>query len=540
VRQRLISASAFVNLLKEMINQHEWLQSRKKLLEQVKSQVQIRLGPLPFTLRQYAKNLEHDFKSGWRPSSSVELDRALAKAKVVLSADFHAYAQSQRAHIRLLRDHLPAKSVVLALECLNHEDEEAAAAFLSGELSESKFLEVIEWNKTWGFPWENYRPLFELARDRGFTVRGLNRARQGSLRKRDAWTAERILNFHTESPAATIFVVIGEWHLASAHLPKRLTGKLFGNGDLAVVHQDVEQLYFRLAKKNSESKIEVLKARGGRFCLMVSPPWMKWQSYLMFLEQAYDRDLQEDLAIDYTDHVVSLIEVLESDLKIQTKKSSVQVYCANSKTSLGRLRLSLSPKQERALVYHLQHDQSFFIPQKGWLYLSRPTINHASGLAGQHVHAYLSRRQRTLWDLPADFLPLIWIEAVGFFFSKWINPKRKAETLENIRVQLAASHPQERGASALLLALDHRLSEVLWVKTGRMRRTSYKPRESSAYLDAARIVGSMLGERLFQKVRSRTISLPKLMSYLRVGVDRKDFSKFYWKLIREIEHDQSL
>jgi hypothetical protein len=273
---------------------------------------------------------------------------------------------------------------------------------------------------------------------------------------------------------------------------------------------------------------------------MVSPPWMKWQSYLMYLEQAYDRDLQEDLAIDYTDHVVSLIELLETDLKIQTKKSHVQVYCANSQTSLARLRLSLAKKHGRALVYHLEHDQSFFVPQKNFLYLSRPTINHASALAGQFMHAHLSRRTRTLWNLPKDFLPLIWTEAVGFFFSKWINPKRKAETLENIRMRLAANHPEERGRKALLLALDHRLSEVLWVKTGRLRRTNYKPRDMNAYLDGARIVGSMLGERLFQKVRSRTISLPKLMSYLRVDVDGGNFNKFYWKLIREIEHDQSL
>ena len=47
---------------------------------------------------------------------------------------------------------------------------------------------------------------------------------------------------------------------------------------------------------------------------------MKWQSYLMFLEQAYDRDLQEDLAIDYSDHLVSLIELLECDPGLQSRK----------------------------------------------------------------------------------------------------------------------------------------------------------------------------------------------------------------------------
>lgn len=523
-----------------MINQHEWLRTRKNLLEQVKSQVRIRLGPLPVALRQYARKLDRDFVAGWRPSESKELTQALARGKVALSADFHAYAQSQRAHIRLLREQADRRTVVLVLECLRPQDEKTVARFLAGQISEEKFLSAIGWEKNWGFPWENYRPLFELARDRGLKVYGINQGRNLPLKQRDVWTAKRILQIHNEHSAALIFVVVGEWHLATAHLPRRIKSRLDQPHDVVVIHQDVERLYFKLAQQKKEGHVEILKAARNRFCLMVSPPWMKWQSYLMFLEHAYDRDLQEDLAIDYTDHIVSLVEVLENDLKVETKKSHVQVYCPTSKTSLSRLRLSLSLRQKRAMCFHLEHDQSFFIPQKGWLYLSRPTINHASSLAGQFVHAQLCRRQRTLWNLPKDFLPLIWTEAVGFLFSKWINPKRKPETLASIRLQLEAANPKDRGRKALLLALDHRLSEVLWVQTGKARRSRYRPREINAYLDAARIVGSMLGERLFQKVRSRTISLSKLMSYLKVSVDDGDFSDFYWNLIREIEHDQAL
>ena len=192
----------------------------------------------------------------------------------------------------------------------------------------------------------------------------------------------------------------------------------------------------------------------------------------------------------------------------------------------------------KALVYHLEHDLSFYLPEKQWLYLSRATINHASALAGQYMHAHLSGRRRTLWDQPNVFLPLVWVEALGFFFSKWINPKRKAETLESIRIQLEARSPKDAGRKALLLALDQRLSEVVWVQTGRLRRTHFKVRNLNAYLEASRIVGSMLGERLFQKVRSRTIHMPELMSYLNVNVESREFSAFYWELIRQIEHDQ--
>lgn len=523
-----------------MINQQEWLKTRRKLLEQVKAQVQLRLGPLPPVLRQYAKSIERDFRGRWTRASESDLAQALKRAKIVLGADFHAYSQSQRAHIRVLRDHVAQPRVILAMECLSSKHDPVIKDFLSGKMSEARFLERVEWDKNWGFPWENYRPLFELARDRGFKVVGLNQARAADLHRRDSFAAQHLLRLHKQEPDALIYAVIGEWHLAHEHLPRLLRKVIKGAGDLLVVFQDVERLYFKLASKRHETTTDLLKAPGGRFCLMVSPPWMKWQSYLMYLEQAYDRDLQEDLAIDYSDHVVSLVELLENDLKIETKKSHIQVYCPNSRTSLARLRLSLPKRYARAMVYHLEHDLSFFLPEKDWLYLSRPTINHASGLAGQFVHAHLCKRQRTMWSMPKDFLPLIWIEAVGFFFSKWINPKRKAETLESIRLQLAARRPKDQGRAALLLALDHRLSEVVWVQTGRLRRPRFKPRQTDAYLEAARIIGSMLGERLFQKVRSRTISLPRLMSCLRIKVEDKDFAKFYWQLIRELEHDQSL
>jgi hypothetical protein len=523
-----------------MINQQEWLRTRKNLLDEVKSQVQVRLGPPSAVLRRYAKALDGEFRSPWKTSSEKQLRQAIASSRVVLGADFHAYSQSQRAHVRVLRDQVAGKKVILALECLDQSDERVAQRFLDGKISEAKFLSESQWQKKWGFPWEHYRPLFELARERGFSLRGLNRSRLKGLQERDIWSVRRIQSFLNEDPDGIVYVIIGEWHLADSHLPRRLRKALGERTGILVLFQDVERLYFQLAKHRRDGQVDVMRSTHDRFCLMVSPPWMKWQSYLMYLEQAYDRDLQEELAIDYSDHVASLIQILETDLKVSTPKSRIQVYCPNSKSSLSRLKISLPKRIVRALVYHLEHDLSFYLPEKDWLYLSRPTINHASALAGQFVHGQLAKRNRTLWNLPQDWLPLIWVEALGFFFSKWINPKRKAETLESIRMQLSARRPKDRGHGALLLALDHRLTEVVWVQTGRMRRSRFKPRDYSAYLEASRILGSMMGERLFQKVRSRTIALPLLMSYLKVNVESKDFPAFYWELVRKLEAEQRL
>lgn len=516
-----------------MINQQQWLKARKNLLEQVKSQVEVRLGPPSKSLRQYAKKLDKEFKGAWRECSETEIRKNLSLAHLVLSADFHAYAQSQRAHIRLLRDYVERENVIVLLECLPASADNLTEEFLSGRLSEKRFLEAIDWEGVWGFPWENYRPLLELARDRGMTVRGLNQPRLNALKERDLWMAKRVRQIAQANPDALIYVVVGEWHLAENHLPK-LISKGRSPRDVMTFFQDAESLYFKLARRNREGHVDFLKASGNRYCFMVSPPWMKWQSYLMYLEQAYDRELQEDPNVDYTDHVAALIGLLENDLKIKTSRAHLQVFGPSSTRPMARLKASLPKRFLTALVYHLEHDLSFYIPDKQWLYLSRATINHASGLAGQFVHAHLCGRRKILWAMPEHFLALIWVEAIGFFFSKWINPKRKAETLDSIRLQLKAFDPEAQGRKALLLALDHRLSEVVFTQTGRLRRPQYKAREISAYLDASRIVGGMLGERLYQKVRSGSVPLRQLMSYLKIDVEGAKFKSQYWRIIREL------
>ncbi len=133
-----------------MINPNAWLRTRKNLLDDVKSQVQARLGPTEPALRRYADKLDVDFRKPWKPVLIPELKRCLNKSQIILGADFHAYAQSQRAHVRVLRDLIQSPRVILALECLSFSKEKAAAEFLAGKISEAKFLRACDWEKKLG------------------------------------------------------------------------------------------------------------------------------------------------------------------------------------------------------------------------------------------------------------------------------------------------------------------------------------------------------------------------------------------------------
>lgn len=92
--------------------------------------------------------------------------------------------------MRLLRDFPNNDSVILAVECFESRHQAAVDAYIASEkMKEEQFLEAIQWSARWGFPWEHYRPLFELARERKYRVVALNRyfrtRSESNLQKRD-------------------------------------------------------------------------------------------------------------------------------------------------------------------------------------------------------------------------------------------------------------------------------------------------------------------------------------------------------------------
>lgn len=140
--------------------------------------------------------------------------------------------------------------------------------------------------------------------------------------------------------------------------------------------------------------------------------------------------------------------------------------------------------------------------------------------------------------MPQDFLGLIWIEAVGFFVSKLINHKRKAETVRDLKNQLAVTSPDDHGREALLLALDQRMREVIAVHTDRFRPLKVKPRRKASYIEAARLLGHMLGEKLYLSYRNGRISGDKLLEVLSQDMSHPNFDQFYLSMVKRLESQQ--
>ncbi len=68
-------------------------------------------------------------------------------------------------------------SVALGLEMLPKTLQAPLDAFVGGKLDEAKFLEAVDWEKTWGYPWGFYAPLLRGCREHSLQAVALNAPR---------------------------------------------------------------------------------------------------------------------------------------------------------------------------------------------------------------------------------------------------------------------------------------------------------------------------------------------------------------------------
>lgn len=520
-----------------------WLRTRQGILQQLKNQVKLRLGSESSDVIRYAEEYKKEFVGRWKELSEYQFYRQLRQGSLILGGDFHAFRQSQRSHLRLLRDLPPSESVVIGVECLESRFQSQLDDYLTGQLSEKRFLEATQWANHWGFPWENYQPLFSLAVERGYPVVALNRYfknRTGAkLHLRDQHAAKVLAKTRRQYPDHLIYVLYGDLHLAEAHLFRAIQEEpTLRREKILRLFLNSETLYFRQARKGPVNPQVLLQGSGDRYCLLTSPPWVKWQSYLIYLEQTYDRELGEDGGIEYTDHLAALIRLAASDLDIDLKAQDIAVYGSEDRAFPQMVSELVSDAELKILHYLMDRDRSFFIPRGGIFYLSRPSINHAAGLAGQYIQARVSGRTRPPWEMPSDFVASIWIEAVSFFVSKLINPHRKSESLHQIRQELEAGDIKGRGRETLLVVLDQRMSEIIQIHSGRRREPRYRAPRRVHYLEASRILGNMMGERLFRGVKSGRLSQSALIKLISQDAFADDFIDIYFQTVKRLEsHD---
>jgi hypothetical protein len=510
------------------------VQIRKDFYLNIRKRVESILGQETRELKSYRDSYDREIaKSPWQAVDKRHLFARLKQAEIVIVGDFHAQKQSSRGFLRVIRKMKPP--FVIAVECLRVGDQQAVDAFLAGEITEKDFLAKVAWKKHWGFPWENYKPVFKWAQQNKIKIYGINaQSRAKTLRERDRISAEIIQKIYQQTKKK-IFVQYGELHLASSHLPKAIK-RVLPKVNQCVIYQSPEALYFKIMESHKELSTDVVRLGPDVWALNGLPPWVKWQDFLLHLESGYDKRIKI-LDVDPTDTVAHSVKFFSEAFGLKTDISALSVYFSDDDHFFDIVEKSALPLKKK-IIENVQEGISFYIPELQCGYLARYSANHVTRVAAQYIYFKEGCFLKTILDPKKDFSKMIWFEAIIYFFSKIKNPKRKTDTLQDIRNSLQKEQFDDRGKEALMLSLTQKLAELQFLSQGKFKTLSdaeMKKYSKKSFTTSAQIIGGIMGEKIFYAFSKKMIRLPENRSLIFKNLQSASFNRIYYESLEMIE-----
>ena len=448
---------------------------------------------------------------------------SLRRADIIYNGDYHTMAQAQRIPLRILRRliHLRPR-ITLAVEVVRIDHQHHLDRYLAEDISEVEFLKAIDYKATWGFPWAQYRDLLLFARKHKLRVLGINSQPKGgrwTLKKRDRAAAHVIAKEVLERPERLVYVFDGDLHVAPPHLPRAvdtLLSEFNENPRSVIIYQNNENIYWELARHRLEQETDVVLIAKDRFCVMSTPPIIKFQSYLNWIDKTRElaspslRGWQGDIFGDEAlyNQMLQMVHIISQFLEIEADGlENFMVHSPADLDFLYRLRADkrLSPGEVEAIAAHIRTNESYFIENGNIIYIANLSVNHAAEEATHFIHRVNAGSRRSDLTQVEDFYCRVMREALGFFGSKIINHKRPCYSVDDFKY-LKRKHPsmpperiRELRAVGKYVAL-HKRRERGFLSSGkpwRLRGSLYEL-PLPVHLGVTHALGYMLGERLFR------------------------------------------
>lgn len=531
---------------------------QRRIVRRLRQEIYDSIESPPAELVAYQREYERSFRGYRKIVSRERLVAALAQADIVLQGDFHTLRESQRAGVRLLRDLLPCRELVLAVEMVNQEYQSYLDGYVAGQIEEDEFLKAIEYERHWGFPWANYRPFFELARECGIPVYAANApppAEESTLQFRDGLAAQVIVNAARGHPRALVYAIAGDFHIGRTHLPRRVREFLKDEAcgrRLVVLHQNVDAFYWDLARRRLEHQAEVLEVAPDEFCLMNSTPVAKYQSYFHW-ELGQDELLEGAGCLGagranalVPEEVRRLIQTITEFLGIESSSlDDFTVYTSSDLDFLEHLRRRkiFREREYREIKRQLLNHESYFIAPANIIYLASLSVDHAAEEATHYINNKLAGYLD--YPLPArvDFYYRVIKEALGFFGSKIVNHLRfhygEAEFRAICR-QYRGRPVQESVAFVLAIArfvLQHLEAEKQHLSLGRpLRLRAIYQQEVDLHLGITHSLGYILGDKLYKGLLRGTIDRGELRAlFCRTLDGENEAEELYFELVSQLD-----
>jgi uncharacterized iron-regulated protein len=108
-------------------------------------------------------------------SAQQRILQSIAPANIIYLGEIHDSASDHADQLAILEYlHAVKPQLAIGLEMFQKPYQPIIDRYLAGQISEQKLVKQTEYQKRWGWPWENYAPLLRLAKERQISVIALN------------------------------------------------------------------------------------------------------------------------------------------------------------------------------------------------------------------------------------------------------------------------------------------------------------------------------------------------------------------------------
>ncbi len=418
------------------------------------------IGSSPL-FRRYEARYRRATRAYSRVCSTADVRRAVTAADIVYVGDYHTLKLAQQGYLDIVKQAVRSgRRVTLALELVEGRHQPTLDAFMRGELEERDFLDRIGHPYRGAYDiWPNFAPMLELARKEGLQVLAIDKRSRSSssLDERDRFAASQLARASRAEDRPLILVLMGQFHITPAHLPARTRDAL---GDVErthlVIYQNPEGIYWQLAARGLAETTEAVEVREGEMALVSASPVVCQQSFLDYLEaEMGDAPLDDSAAAStFKDLARSLGRLLNVD--VRRALNDVEIATAGDLKLLERLskRGRFARGELDMLRRHVLSRESAYIPRARMAYLASLSLNHAAEEASHFVrHVAVGPAMERPRKRSDAFWARCLEEAMGFFGSRLLNPKRRCTQLAEWSALFAGGSPAQRDVSAFVLAL---------------------------------------------------------------------------------------
>jgi hypothetical protein len=281
----------------------------------------------------------------------------------------------------------------------------------------------------------------------------------------------------------------------------------------------------RLATTTTKKSL-VLKSKRDRmgielYCVLHTPLWVKYQSYLEQHLHASDQDEFE--ALDAHEQISWSLKTLAQFLNdpryptriVEKDLLDFSVFCADDDNFFKSI--SKFPTQERSLALsQIKSSGVAVLIQRRYLYISEVTINSCAQVAGLYLYLMWSHTRFT----KSDFFKRTLAEALGFFMSKLLNHSRRATPWRKWAL-LKKTSQKKREAAAVLQSQSF---------VSKLDNRSHWTKKLSPFEDQSAVaLGRNLADAAFEAFLTGEFSQPRLIRLMKTPV--KDEREAYQILV---------